>query len=188
MANIKTPVGRLSYPHLFEAQTYEDGEPKFNIVLLFKKGEDLSALEAMAATAAKEKWGDKIPAGLRNPFRDQSEKADEQTGALPAGYEDGAKFMTLSSKHKPGVVNTKVGADGKLETLYDDTDIYAGCWVRASVSCYAYAKKGNKGVSFGLRNVQLIEEGERLDGGVKAEDDFEPVAGAGEPSATSIFG
>ena len=43
------------------------------------------------------------------------------------------------------------------------------------MSVFAYDKAGNRGISFGLNNVQKLGDGERLDGRLKAEDDFDPI-------------
>ena len=56
--------------------------------------------------------------------------------------------------------------------ITDHAEVYSGCKVRATLSVFAYEKAGNRGVSFGLNNVQKLDDGERLDGRLKAEDDF----------------
>ena len=45
----------------------------------------------------------------------------------------------------------------------------------ATLNVFAYDKAGNRGVSFRLNNVQKLDDGERLDGRLKAEDDFEAI-------------
>ena len=73
-------------------------------------------------------------------------------------------------------------------------EFYPGCWARVSTNAYAYEQKGNKGVAFGLINIQKLRDDDPLAGSaVKAESDFEPVAGSSEdPDAYSgdddVFG
>lgn len=179
MSNIITPEFRVSFPQILEPRLNDlNGKMEYSLVALFPKGADLSALKAAAAAAAKEKWGDKLPANMRSPFRDQAEK--EKDGKLPAGMEAGAIFMSLKANQRPGLV------DAKVQPIIDASDFYAGCWARAQVRAFAYDNKGNRGVSFGLQNVQKMREGEPLGSRVRAEDAFEAVAGATE-SAGSIF-
>ena len=40
---------------------------------------------------------------------------------------------------------------------------YAGAIVRAQLSAFPYDTDGNKGVSFGLNNIQKLAEGEEID-------------------------
>lgn len=172
--NVITPKFRASYPQVFRAKLNDlNGKQEYSIVALFKKGEDLSVLTAQIAAAAAEKWGadkSKWPKGLRNPLRDQAEK--EKDGKLPDGYEAGAFFISLKSQQRPGLV------DENRQAIIDESDFYAGCFARAQVRAFAYDQKGNKGVSFGLQNLQKMGEGDPLSGRQKAEDAFEAVAGA----------
>jgi hypothetical protein len=176
-----TPKFRVSYPTVFTTKKNDlSGKDEYSLVALFPKGADLSALKAAAAQAVKDKWGDKVPQNLRSPFRDQAEK--EKGGKLPEGHEAGAIFINMKSTQRPGLV----GPDN--QPIIDATAFYAGCYARAQVRAYAYDQKGNKGVSFGLQNVQKMEDGESLSGRVRAEDAFQPVAGATTGgSATGIF-
>lgn len=177
--NIITPEFRVSYPQVLQPKLNDlNGKMEYSVVALFPKGADLKPLKAAAAAAAKEKWGDKLPANMRSPFRDQGEK--EKDGALPAGLEAGAIFINFKANQRPGLV------DANVQPILDASDFYAGCWARAQVRAFAYDQKGNKGVSFGLQNVQKMREGEPLGSRVRAEDAFEAVAGATE-DAGGIF-
>jgi hypothetical protein len=167
-----TPEARLSFPSLFKPHAMEgsNAEPKYDCVLLFPKTADLSALKAAASAAVKEKWPSGAPKGLRSPFRDGDEKELD-------GYA-GCIYLRVSSKNKPGVV------DETLQPIIEASGIYAGCYVRASVRAYAYDQNGNKGVAFGLNNIQKLRDGEPFGGGPsKAEDDFEAVASAQSKAA-----
>lgn len=192
MANINTPTFRVSYPNVFKAKRNDlNGKDEFSVVALFKKGEDLSALKAAAQKAIVDKWGpdkEKWPKNLRSPFRDQSERAKEVDGKriLPAGHEEGAIFLNLKSSQRPGVV------DQNVQDIIDESQFYAGCYARASVNAYAYDQKGNRGVSFGLGNIQKVRDGEPLGNRAKPEQDFAPIqveegASQSTGSATDIF-
>lgn len=192
MASIITPEFRVSYPAVFKPKKNElNGKDEFSVVALFPKGADLSALKKAAQEAIIEKWGPdqkKWPANLKSPFRDQGEKAkrDEVTGetVLPPGHEAGAIFMNLRTTQRPQVV------DQNVQEIIDASAIYGGCFAKASVRCYAYDQKGNRGVAFGLGNLQKTRDGDAFGGRTLAADDFAPIAGASteaQGSSTSLF-
>lgn len=186
--SLNTPEFRVSYPNVFKARKNElSGLDEFSVTALFPKGADLSALKKAAEAVLIEKLGadkTKWPKNMRNPFRDQAER--EKEGKLPEGYEAGAIFINLKAKQRPGVV------DENVEDIIEERNFYAGCYAIASVNPYYYDQKGNKGVSFGLNNIQKRRDGDPLGGRTRATDDFKPVAGASGASdggaADSVFG
>lgn len=176
---IITPEAILSYPHVFTAQKPneddEDQKPKFGAALIFTEETDISAMEKLVLRVAKDRWGDKAAEmirtkKLRMPFRDDIEDRP--------GYPEGSVFLNARSTQRPGVVSTvpdpKNG--GRPTVITDPDELYAGCIVRASLTAFAYERKGNKGVTFGLNNIQKIREGERIDGRVVATSEFEADA------------
>jgi len=179
MAAIITPYFRVSYPNIFKPKKNElSGKEEFTIVALFPAGSDLSALKKAAQDAIVAKWGAdkaKWPANIRTPFRDQSEKAKNVDGKqiLPPGHEAGAIFMNLKSSQRPGVV------DQSRQPIIDESTFYAGCYARASVNAYAYDTKGNRGVSFGLGNIQKVKDGEPLGNRASPEQEFSPIESEG---------
>jgi hypothetical protein len=162
---VTTPIFRVSFPNVFQPKLNElSGKTEYSLVMLFDKKSDLKPMKDLAAATAKEKWGDKIPAGIRNPFRDGDiEKAGRE------GYIN-TDFVNTKSNQKPGVV------DGDLQPIINAEEFYPGCYARATVTAYAYDNKGNRGVAFGLGNVQKVKDGEAFSGRSRAEDDFAPVA------------
>ena len=78
-------------------------------------------------------------------------------------------FINANSKVKPGIV------DKVLQAIMDPTELYSGCYGRASIVFYAYNANGNKGIAAGLQNLQKLEDGEPLGGISRPEDDFEAV-------------
>lgn len=175
-----TPEFRVSFPNVFRTakpMAGATGDPKYTLTMLFAKDADLSKLKAAAKEAATEKWGAdqaKWPKNLRQPFRDQGEKEFE-------GWEAGGIFITATSKQKPGLV------DAQVQDIIEESGFYAGCYAKASVRAFAYDTAGNRGVAFGLGNVQKTRDGEPLGGRSMPTDDFEPVAG-GTSTATAGAG
>jgi hypothetical protein len=195
MNNTMTPEFRASYPNVFRPKKNElNQKDEYSVVALFPKGTDLSGLKKAATKAIEEKWGtdkSKWPSNLKSPFRDQGDRAkisSDGKKVLPMGYEEGATYVNLKSEQRPGVV------DQNVQPIIEASQFYAGCFARATVRAFAYDQKGNRGVSFGLQNIQKMRDGDPLGGRVRAEDDFSPVGelvangGGGQiASSTSIF-
>lgn len=181
--NVTTPLARASYAHVFKPQApmkdNPNATPKYSLTLLFPLEADLTLLKKMAHEAIVKKWGadeTKWPRNgegvltLRSPFRDQGEKA-------AAGYVKGAKFINVSSEQKPQLL------DALGRPIDDESMFYSGCWCWVTVNAYAYDKAGNKGVAFGLQNVQKLADDEPLSGRARAESEFAPVAVPGAAAA-----
>lgn len=161
MPSVITPKFRVSYPSVFKPRAFDGQEPTYSLEALFPKGTDLSKLEAAIEAEIQKKWAGKTPKNLKRPmFKEQGDKA-------ASGYEAGAKYLSLKSKRRPGLV------DRKLQPIIDETEFYPGCYAIAQVSVYAWTHKtGGAGVSFSLENLQKVEEGEPLAGRVRAENVF----------------
>lgn len=199
MASVVTPYFRVSFPALFEKKLNKlNNKMEYGVVALFPKGTDFTAMKAAAKEAAIAKWGPdpkKWPKFTYNPFRPHEEKAkkDDEGNVivphvLPDGHEAGGIFMNFKSeKNKPQVIGPQ------KEEIVDQSDVYSGCWARASVNAYGWVKGDKSGISFGLGNLQKIKEGDPLGSRTRAQDDFEPVAGAagaagaGVESANDLF-
>ena len=146
-----------------------NGKDEFSTQILVAKSDTatVAALKAAAKAALAAKWGDKVPAKVRNPMRDGDTETKVDGSALGPEYKDHF-FMTVKSSKRPGIIDSS-----GVELLGSD-DVASGDWGRVSLNAYAYDAAGNKGVSFGLNNVQLMNKGESL--------------GGGRPSAAADFG
>lgn len=173
MASLITPIGVLSFPHLFEPRPPAPGaEPRYSAVLIFdekaQQTPEWQALREAVKEAAVEKWGAKLPKGLRWPFRDGAEKEGY------AGYTAGSKFISIWSKQKPGLV------DPNTNDILVPGDVWAGQLARASLNPFAYDNV-NRGVGLGMNNLQICKmDMPRLDGRKAAAEEFGAVNGADE--------
>ena len=168
---------RLSYAHLFEPYSNRsDIDPKFSTVILIPKSD--KAIRAALDRAEKEA----IKQGLeRSKFTDKDIKLNKIGSIIHDGDEEadlennpeyeGHWYMTVSSQadRRPQIV------DRALNPILDPTEVYSGCYARVSIQAFPYSVNGNKGVSFGLRNVQKLRDGEPLGGRTRAEDDFDAL-------------
>lgn len=186
MSKTVTPEFRVAFPAVFQPKRNDlNGKDEFSIVALFPKGADLSGLKKAANDAAVKKFGadtSKWPPGMRSPFRDQGERieaAKRENKPAPQGYEAGAIYLTLRSTQRPGVV------DQNVQEIIDQADFYGGCWAKASLNAYAYDQKGNRGVAFGLGNLQKVRDDDYFGNRTKPQDDFAAVEGADAGSNAS---
>jgi len=173
-----TPVFRASFPNVFEARAIEgdsNSKPKFGLSAIWTPAKFtarekelwramLGELDKEARRKFHKPWKE-LPDHIRRGLRDGSAKEGLE------GYGEGTRFANLTSKNRPGVVakdgSTKIGPEeGNAD------EIYPGCYCRATVQVYSYDNKG-KGVAIGLRNIQKVADGARLDNRVAAEDDFD---------------
>lgn len=161
-----TPEATAMFVYVWEprAPINEGGEPQYAISLLFKKSQfaDLAKMRLAVKKAQEEKFGTKTN-GLKSPFR----SADDLE-SVPPGYKGGF-MITAKSKNKPGIV------DADLNAITEPMEFYPGCKCKASVTAFAYDKKGSKGVTFLLNNLQKVKDGTRLDGRKSAEEEFDAV-------------
>lgn len=172
---IRTPKAKMSFPALFTARkALQDGaDPKFGVALLFPPGSDLTALKQAAQAAVKEEWPNGAPANLKNPFLKANEIVGEKGPTYGKEYE-GWTLIRVNSKQKPGLVDHK-GAE-----VSDEAQVYPGRWGRATVRAFCYNVNGNRGVTFGLQNVQLLDHDTPMAGGrTRPQEDFDSVEIAG---------
>lgn len=169
-----TGIARLSYPALFEAKANPSGAMKFSCSLLIPKA-DAAGVKVIqdainkAVEVGKEKiWKGKVPKFRYEPLRDGDAElaSGEKSDPIYAGH----YFVNCSSDTAPGVV----GPDAK--PLMSQGMIYAGCYVRADINPFPYSNSGNNGIGWGLNNIMLVREGERLDGKQNAEQAFSAFA------------
>lgn len=152
---IITPKGRLSYPHLLERNTQGNyPSDKYETLLLIPKTSDISVLNEACNAVFKEMFSDELddPSELKHPpIKDGDEKGGEYAGHW---------YIKAKSDNRPAIV----GANPK-DTIDSPEMVYGGQWARLSLDVYGYKKPGNKGIAWGLKNVQILGGGEPFGGG-----------------------
>lgn len=187
MADINTKVitgkVRLSYANVWEPRPDDNGNEWYSTSILIPK-EDKETLRKIKTVVdalkeeAKTKNGGKLPAKFHTPLRDgDEERPDDEAYA-------GHYFLNAKSKTKPGIAKpVGRGADGKIkfQEITDETEVYSGCYVKASLNFYLFGfdgkpTGGNKGIGVGLNNIVKVQDGEPLGGGrARIEDEFADV-------------
>jgi len=176
-----SPIGRVSFDAVYQPDAMEEGqEKKYGITLLIPKQLDDPAQKALlkqmwtkANSLAVEKFGvglgekDKTGKVIKSPFRDGSEKDHLD------GYDDTIRFVRFSGRIKPNVV------DQRKQPIPENSGFYAGCYAHVTYTVYAY-QKVNKGIGFGLCNVQKVADGEPFGAAMTdPDDDFDEVPTSG---------
>jgi hypothetical protein len=169
---VVTPVGRLSFPKIFKAESYKGQPAKFSASIIFKgeTDEDIAPELKKAVHAAKVKaWGEdktKWPKKIVSPFHFGNEDKPDVDG-----YAD-SYYITASNKHRPEVVNRQ------LEPISEESgDLEAGHFVRLALRAYAYTEP-KCGITFSLESVMKVKDGPTFSGKEKAEVAFAGVADA----------
>lgn len=188
----------LSYPTLFTPRLPKDpkpgDEPKFSCTYIDTNPEQVKAFKKAAIAVAQERWGSKLTGAKLRTLETQHGPAvflvsgdlrvrmpwNDDPGAVASkGYPEGSTYINSRGVSKPGVVSIVPDPNtGKPMQITDESRVYPGIIGNASGDLYAYGKSGNNGVSFGLGNVQIVRDGERLDGRANAADEFDADASA----------
>jgi len=189
-----TPIMRLSFPALFEPKANPSGKMKYGCSLLISK-DDVAGVKQLqdAIQKAMQKgketlWSNKIPAFRYQPFRDGD--AELASGEKTDPVYKNTFFLNASADTAPGIV---MATGSGPKPILDVSAIFAGCWVRADINAFPYKNSGNCGVGWGLNNVLLVKEGERLDGRMRATDAFanydvvEEDGATGDPAGDDIM-
>jgi hypothetical protein len=171
MADNKRPrssIGICSYPHLFKPVPKYSRDPNsdlcYQLNVMFNPNDPwLMVARQEAHQAALEKWPNGVfPPKFRDPFKDGNLMGPEARGKIVITFRAGVDY--------PPVV---FGPNKELVTAQSGK-LYPGCLVRVTYNCYAYAE-GDGGVNFGLGDVQVVGDGERIAGSSRSDDDFDVV-------------
>ena len=156
---------RFSYANVWAPKSINGGDEKYSVSLIIPKSDkktiaDIQAAIELAKKEGASKFGGKVPASLKLPMRDGDvDRPDDEA------YK-GCYFVNANSKDRPGIV------DKSVKPILDQTELYSGCYGRASISFYAFNQNGNKGIACGLQNLQKLADGEPLGGRSRADEDF----------------
>ena len=156
MSKVMLKNVRLSFPSLFEHAEYKgDSLGKYECTFLIdKESPQLAEIQAVIKSVGADVLGKEW----------SKAKLCLQDGATKDydGYES-CFALKATTKKRPIIINKD-----KSSLTADDDVIYAGCYVNASVSIYAFQNTYGKFVQAQLNAVQFSKDGDRFGGG----DDF----------------
>ena len=173
MSNIALKNVRLSFPQIWKAVGFNESTPvdqhKYSATFLIEKGsENDKKMQQAIVDAANAKWGKKADTILAQ-IRGNTNKFAYQDGDLKE-YDGYAGHMSIkaSTKSRPLLVDKD-----RTPVVEDDGVLYAGCYVNAVVSVYAYDVSGNKGITAALVGIQFSRDGDAF--------------GTSKPTADALF-
>lgn len=151
------PAAVAAYAWLSKPDSgHQFSDDKFKVTMVYDSADVLSDVEAACVALAKEQWPNLKPADLKLPFVDGDDRGKEEF--------EGKTIVTLKSKYKPTVV------DSKKSPLPKDVQVFSGDLIKAVASLYPYentekVKEGKKvvtvtvrGIALQLQVVQLIDK------------------------------
>ena len=161
---VVTPKGRFFFVDVDSPNTQEKHPTnqfpsgRFDVTIGFPKETDLKDLKDACLKVAKDAF--KTTDGVDLPFANGDEKSmDSMKGNI---------IVRAKSQKRPGLV------DGKKERI-TEAEIVPGMWGRIQITPFSYISGKTKGVTFNLKNVQVLTTAP-----------YEPI-GSGQ-SAESAFG
>jgi hypothetical protein len=170
--DLVTPIGWVSFPHVFKPRPPQQGfnegkDPEYECVLIvperMQKKPAMKKLQAAVVACAKEHFGEKVKLdSLRLPFRKGS---TIEVG----GVNDTDIVLRAKSKFRPDVI------DVQKQPIIDEEEVYPGMWAEMTVRCFAYDVQGNKGVSLSLSGLRKVADGTRMDGRKPTADIVEDI-------------
>lgn len=167
---IKVVTGkvRFNYVNIFRPKAIKEGEEKrYSMTILIPKDSRETILKINEAMEeAKKQYKDK--------FNDQ--EIDFNCSDFKTPIKDGDDtenihyknhyYINVTSKYKPQIL------DKELCLIKDESEVYSGCYGRASIIFYPYSFGKNKGVGCGLNNVQKLEDGAEIGAVEEAISEF----------------
>jgi len=187
---VKTHPFRVSYPHVFEPQEQDSGDPRYSLTMLYDKKlklnspavEGTNGIMDACLNAGAELYGS----------RDRSKWPKNHSWPITDGDEDdkhedseeckGKIVIRCSTKKRPDIVDQQLNRIDETRA----SDFYAGCIARASLiaSSYEIRKKDKKtgkesvikhGVMLVLLNLQKLGDAKPFTGRKSAAQEFEEV-------------
>lgn len=167
----KTEKVRLSYAqNMYEAKANDRGEMKFGVTLLIPKTDTVTIdrMKLAAETVKRTKQPGKDDAFYKAWPRTihAGDGTKPSTGEAYGPECKGCWVVAVSANEKPGILSLVPGFNPTTDKAN------SGDYAKVSLTAFWFDTGTNKGVTFGLNNVLLLERGERIDGRTSAADDF----------------
>ena len=167
---VVTGKARFCYLNAWTPKKNDSGKEVYSVTLVIPKSDKATIDKIEAAIVAAYDEGIETLQGnakkapsigeIKTPLRDGDE--EREGDEIFAG----SYFINATSIYAPGIF------DANRQVISEQDQFYSGCYGRASISFYAYNKKGGKGIACGLRGLQKLEDGERLGGFASVAEDF----------------
>ena len=177
-AKVITGKARSSYMRVTKLQEDDNGNMICSSGILIPKKDKatVTAIREAIRSVAEKKFGSEIDIfkskKMRQPLLDGDELADDPESSI-GDEARGCYFLNAKAYKLPGVVDKHNERIIDIDEL--DEICVSGYYFRFSLTFKAYDNE-SKGVRALLNNLMFMGEGERLDGGKSAEQEFEDYA------------
>lgn len=163
---VVTGVIRFNYVSIEEAKKIgDDLNERFGVTILIQKSDKYTTDKIYSALSnatcdGLNIWDGKVPKDIITCLKDGDLTNKEE-------YKNHF-YINANSKYRPQVV------DENLNQITDLSQIYNGCYGRASMNFYPYnhIEGGNCGIGCNLLNIQKLKDGEKIINISSAVDDF----------------
>jgi hypothetical protein len=181
MAKLILSNTRLAFPAIFEAKAFGDAAPAFSASFILTPGHaGIAVANAAIEAAAKEKWGAKAEATLKQLRA--AGKVCLHDGDEKASYDgfEGNLYVSARAQTRPLILDRD-----KSPLVQSDGKPYAGCFVVASLEVWAQDNQFGKRVNATLKGVQFYADGDAFSGsGTPADpDDFADLSAGADAEA-----
>lgn len=179
---LKTTEFRVSHPHIFKPSAMEGSKTEsYSIEMLFDKSTTkLSDIQRPLLFAAADKWGtDKAdwPEPLQWAYRDGDKpRMNKKTKKMEVKEEHKGMWVVRANSSADYQRPWVVGRDPKI-ALEDESELYPGCYARASLKAHPWEFGDKFGVKFILGGVQFIRDGKAIGGKRPAHEVFGVIEG-----------
>jgi len=166
---------RVSYHNLLKPRSQNGNaeEKKYGATFLIPKSIPAikqsidSAIEAAIRDGLNTKWNGSAPPQPPIPLSDGDGVRPNGDRYSPECYSN--YVMSAKSKDKPEIVNMQ------LQPIINESEIYNGMYVYASVSFFSYARSGKKGIGCSLNAVMKYKDGDPLGRRITAASAFASI-------------
>jgi hypothetical protein len=157
---------RLSFPKIFKPERYKEGDAKYSATFLIdpqtpEGQKNIERVTQMIKVVCEEKWGrGKVPV-----IKEDHRCFDDGNLKKYDGYQD-QMFLKSSDKIAPMLIDRDKSIIDETRAMRE-RKLYAGCYVNAVVSLWAYDTKTSegypaKGYNASLRVIQFRNHGEEF--------------------------
>lgn len=185
---LTTPVFRASFVHLDVPWGGDEGKgtlPSYQLLAVFADDADLSQMKAAQSRGLVSKFGPEAPGMVQHGVYKVAIMPKAKMAIKYQGFEGNGFYASLRSRstNPPVCINLMSGNPVVLQRGAIERVIYAGCYCYATFQPYTYDKSGGKGISFGLRTLVKVADGDSLGGPTPAsrEEVLGSVAGLNLP-------
>lgn len=161
---------RLSYVAVWEPKPNLAGQLKYSASIMVEKSNE--AAMAICNKAVSDAINGAVTSGkiskaksaiVLSPLRDGDKEVEvEKKTSDYAGF----MFFNAYSDNRPSVV------DEYAQPIFNQDEIYSGCWTNVAVSFYFTDKGGEPRVAVGLNHIMKTGDDDRLDGRTNVTDAF----------------